>query len=120
MPAGLLPADSLNHIRAAMGIPDSAFPGNALAALTPVEGTFVIYSAGVNQTALDKLNSKDQASTSVFTRVILPLLEEPNLSLIGIAKRTQVGVRDLARTVGHEQTPAYYDQVVGNVTLTQR
>src|SRR5882757_2188816 len=30
--AGLLPADSLNHIRAAMGIPDSAFPGNALTA----------------------------------------------------------------------------------------
>src|SRR5713226_246620 len=29
-PAGLLPADSLNHIRDAMGIPDSAFPGNAL------------------------------------------------------------------------------------------
>src|SRR5712671_7813561 len=29
--AGLLPAGSLNHIRAAMGIPDSAFPGNALA-----------------------------------------------------------------------------------------
>jgi hypothetical protein len=25
MPAGLLPADSLNHIRTAMGIPDSAF-----------------------------------------------------------------------------------------------
>src|ERR1700716_3105130 len=31
--AGLLPAGSLNHIRAAMGIPDSAFPGNALAQL---------------------------------------------------------------------------------------
>src|SRR5882724_5404411 len=30
--AGLLPADSLNHVRAAMGIPDSAFPGNALVA----------------------------------------------------------------------------------------
>src|ERR1700704_1841474 len=29
--AGLLPAGSLNHFRAAMGIPDSAFPGNALA-----------------------------------------------------------------------------------------
>src|SRR5882724_9404372 len=29
--AGLLPAGTLNHIRAAMGIPDSAFPGNALA-----------------------------------------------------------------------------------------
>src|ERR1700724_2211041 len=33
--AGLLPAGSLNHIRAAMGIPDSAFPGNALGADMP-------------------------------------------------------------------------------------
>src|ERR1700716_3307784 len=32
--AGLLPAGSLNHIRAAMGIPDSAFPGNALIVLS--------------------------------------------------------------------------------------
>src|SRR6266487_3687243 len=30
IPAGLLPAGSLNHIRADMGIPDSAFSGNAL------------------------------------------------------------------------------------------
>src|SRR4029077_20119057 len=30
IPAGLLPAGSLNHIRAGMGIPDSAFSGNAL------------------------------------------------------------------------------------------
>src|SRR5438552_12627241 len=29
--AGLLPVGSLNHIRAGMGIPDSAFSGNALA-----------------------------------------------------------------------------------------
>src|SRR3981081_4559606 len=29
--AGLLPVGSLNHIRARMGIPDSAFSGNALA-----------------------------------------------------------------------------------------
>src|SRR5712671_1930034 len=38
MPAGLLPADSLNHIRDAMGIPDSAFPGNALRARTSGNG----------------------------------------------------------------------------------
>ncbi len=30
--AGLLPVGSLNHIRARMGIPDSAFSGNALVA----------------------------------------------------------------------------------------
>src|ERR1700694_3625353 len=36
--AGLLPAGSLNHIRAAMGIPDSAFPGNALKAVASSYG----------------------------------------------------------------------------------
>src|ERR1700730_1888219 len=36
--AGLLPAGSLNHIRAAMGIPDSAFPGNALVILVASRG----------------------------------------------------------------------------------
>jgi Caspase domain len=89
-----------------------------LAALNPVEGTFVIYSAGVNQTALDKLSDTDQSPTSVFTRVLTPLLQEPN-SLIEIAKKAQVRVRNLARTVGHQQTPAYYDQVVGNVRLAE-
>ncbi len=91
-----------------------------LAALKPVQGTFVIYSAGVNQTALDRLGDEDKSTTSVFTRVFLPLLQEPNLSLVDIAKRAQVKVRDLARTVDHEQTPAYYDQVVGNIGLVQR
>jgi tetratricopeptide (TPR) repeat protein len=91
-----------------------------LAAITPVEGTFVIYSAGVNQTALDRLGASDQSSMSVFTRVFSPLLQEPNLSLVELAKRSQVKVRELARTVGHEQTPAYYDQVVGNVGLVER
>src|SRR6266699_2182061 len=33
--AGLLPVGSLNHIRAGMGIPDSAFSGNALALIKP-------------------------------------------------------------------------------------
>jgi hypothetical protein len=28
-----------------------------------------------------------------------------------------VEVRDLARTIGREQTPAYYDQIVGEVVL---
>src|ERR1700682_6852848 len=37
--AGLLPAGSLNHIRAAMGIPDSAFSGNALMSATPHNGS---------------------------------------------------------------------------------
>jgi tetratricopeptide (TPR) repeat protein len=37
----------------------------------------------------------------------------------GLAWEKKGRVRDLARTVGHEQTPAYYDQVVGNVRLVE-
>ena len=37
-----------------------------LAALTPVEGTFMIYSAGVNQTALDTLGDADKSTTSDY------------------------------------------------------
>jgi tetratricopeptide (TPR) repeat protein len=88
-----------------------------LAPIMPIEGSFVFYSAGVNQTALDKLGDSDPSPTSVFTRVFLPLLREPNQTLIEIAKRAQVSVRDLAAQVGHQQTPAYYDQVIGSVGL---
>src|SRR5262245_22617044 len=35
-----------------------------------------------------------------------------------MAKETQQKVRELARSVGHEQIPAYYDGIVGRVTLT--
>src|SRR5882757_210869 len=51
--AGLLPAESLNHIRAAMGIPDSAFPGNALASpadqllFHPRIGIFLAFQANI-------------------------------------------------------------------------
>src|SRR5450631_3061722 len=44
--AGLLPAGSLNHIRPAMGIPDSAFPGNALALETSIIVSFTLASSG--------------------------------------------------------------------------
>src|SRR5712675_2587815 len=44
--AGLLPAGSLNHIRAAMGIPDSAFPGNAL---TQLAGDLPRYQSTISE-----------------------------------------------------------------------
>jgi hypothetical protein len=38
--------------------------------------------------------------------------------MVQIAKRTQAQVRKLALKVGHEQTPAYYDQIIGDLYLT--
>ena len=91
--------------------------GGGLAAMTPPEGVFVIYSAGAKQTALDRLSNDDSNPNSVFTRNFSRTLVEPGLNLVQIAKRTQSEVRDLALGIRHVQTPAYYDQIVGDVVL---
>jgi uncharacterized caspase-like protein len=88
-----------------------------LAAMTPAEGVFIMFSAGAKQTALDRLSTTDRASNSVFTRNLVRRLAEPDLTLVQIAKRLQIDVRQLAASVGGDQTPAYYDQVVGEIVL---
>lgn len=95
----------------------SAAPVAGLARMKPTEGAFVIYSAGIRQEALDRLGPDDASPNSVFTRKFSPILETPGLPIVEIAKRTQVDVKALAATVGHVQTPAYYDQVVGQFYL---
>src|SRR5205085_8646061 len=85
--------------------------------MTPPEGVFIGYSAGAKQTALDRLSDDDNSPNSVFTRNFTRELKEPGLNLVQIAKRTQVDVRDMASSIRHEQTPAYYDQVIGDVVL---
>lgn len=81
--------------------------------MNPKEGAFVIYSAGIGQTALDRLGADDPEPNSVFTRKFWQILKTPGLPVVDIAKRTQVEVSALAATVEHEQAPAYYDQIVG-------
>jgi hypothetical protein len=93
-------------------------PGG-LAPMTPAEGVFVVFSAGAKQTALDRLGSNDPIKNSVFTRSFVDELATPGLSLVQIAKRTQIIVKKLAAGIGHEQTPAYYDQVVGDVVINR-
>jgi len=53
----------------------------------------------------------------VFTRVFARELTTAGLTLVQLAKRTQTTVKSMAAGIGHEQTPAYYDQVVGDVML---
>lgn len=89
-----------------------------LAGMEAGGGVFIMFSAGSKQLALDRLSAGDQEKTSVFVRSVLPLLERPELSLIDVAKETQTRVRELARSVGHDQVPAYYDGIVGRVSLT--
>jgi hypothetical protein len=81
------------------------------------EGVFVVFSAGAKQTALDRLADDDANPNSVFTRQFAQELATPGLTMVQIAKRTQSSVKQLAARVRHEQTPGYYDQIVGDVVL---
>jgi len=88
-----------------------------LARIDAPEGVFVLMSAGAKQAALDRLSDSDANPNSVFTRTFLAELRKPNQTLVEIAKRTQVGVKKLAASIGYQQTPAYYDQIIGDVVL---
>jgi hypothetical protein len=82
-------------------------------------GVFVIYSAGVGETALDRLSDNDADPNSVFTRSFLPLLSDPSQSLVTVAKETRLRVKSLAATIGATQSPAYYDEIDGDVFLAR-
>ena len=85
-----------------------------LARMEPAEGAFILYSAGAGQTALDRLSNADSDPNSVFTRSLLPLMEQPGLALPTLARKVRDDVRELARSVNHNQFPAYYDQLSGD------
>ena len=48
---------------------------------------------------LDRLSNADRASNSVFTRNLIRRLAEPDLTLVQIAKRLQIEVKQLAASV---------------------
>src|SRR5580693_8865490 len=59
--AGLLPVASLNHIRARMGIPDSAFSGNALEAGGPA-----IWSASFGKDGSQAITGSMDGSIGIY------------------------------------------------------
>ncbi len=77
------------------------------------DGTFVFYSAGAGQQALDKLSNKDAEPTSVYTRVLLKHMRREG-PVVSIAQNVRRDVRDMARRVNHLQAPAYYDEFIGS------
>lgn len=80
-------------------------------------GTFIAFSAGEGQTALDRLSDDDPAPYSVFTRFFLKELAKPQ-DLQSAFKATQLAVNQSAQRIGHPQRPAYYDEVIGSACLT--
>jgi hypothetical protein len=93
----------------ARGLANARLPG----------GVFMIYSAGVGEVALDRLSDSDTNPNSVFTRSFLPLLQNSDNSLIAVAKQTRAAVKSLASSVGQTQSPAYYDEIDGEIFLAK-
>jgi hypothetical protein len=85
-----------------------------LAPTTPATGQLIVYSAGSGQAALDRLGSNDTSKNGLFTRVFLQEMKKIDLPIDRIIKNVRTEVVRLARTVGHEQVPAIYDEVVGD------
>ncbi|MGH6923268.1 MAG: caspase family protein [Propylenella sp.] len=87
-----------------------------LARVDASEGTFVIFSAGAGETALDRLSDGDTNRNSVFTRTFLPYLLD-DVWLNDAIKAAQTAVKEIANP--HRQSPAYYDQVSGRTCLSE-
>ena len=91
-----------------------AIGGRGLAPTTAATGQMVIFSAGTGQQALDKLNNADKNKNGLFTRVFVQEMQKPNLTIDRVVKNVRNQVAQLAKSVGHDQVPAIYDQVLGD------
>lgn len=91
--------------------------GRGLAPVAAVQGSFILYSAGTGQTALDRLSDADADPNSVFTRNLLPYLRDPDRPLQEIARDLRARVEAQAASIGHSQRPAYYDELTGDYLL---
>jgi hypothetical protein len=88
--------------------------GRGLAPTTAATGQMVVFSAGTGQQALDRLGDKDKNKNGVFTRTFLKEMQKPGISIDRIVKNVRNEVAELAKSIGHEQVPAIYDQVLGD------
>jgi hypothetical protein len=84
-----------------------------LAPTTAATGQMVVFSAGTGQQALDKLGPSDKDKNGLFTRIFVREMQKPGVSVDRVVRNVRGEVVSMAKSVGHEQVPAIYDQVVG-------
>ncbi len=88
--------------------------GRGLAPTSAATGQMIIFSAGTGQQALDRLGSSDKHKNGLFTRVFIEQMQRPGVSIDRVMKDVRAQVAERAKTIGHEQVPAIYDQVIGD------
>jgi len=88
--------------------------GRGLAPAAAASGQMVIFSAGAGQQALDRLGDKDKSPNGLFTRIFIKEMAKPGVSIDRVVRTVRNEVVQMAKTVGHEQVPALYDQTLGD------
>jgi len=91
-----------------------AIGSRGLAPTTAATGQMIIFSAGSGQQALDKLGPNDKNPNGLFTRMLLSEMKTQGVRVDNMIREVRRKVVDAAKSVGHEQVPAIYDQVVGD------
>jgi hypothetical protein len=96
--------------------------GNSKGLAPPIsnaEGVMVVYAAGANQQALDRLSARDTDPNGLFTREFIKALRKPGLNVQDMISEIKLAVIQQAKSVGHVQTPAIYDQSVGTFVFSE-
>jgi uncharacterized caspase-like protein len=91
-----------------------AIGGRGLAPAAAASGQMVIFSAGAGQQALDRLGDKDKDPNGLFTRIFLKEMAKPGVPIDRVVRTVRNEVVQMAKSVGHEQVPALYDQTLGD------
>ncbi len=87
--------------------------------ISNAEGVMVVYAAGANQQALDRLSARDTDPNGLFTREFIKALRVPGLNVQDMISQVKLAVIQQAKSVGHVQTPAIYDQSMGTFVFSQ-
>jgi tripartite-type tricarboxylate transporter receptor subunit TctC len=90
-----------------------AIGGRGLAPTSAATGQMVLFSAGAGQQALDRLGDNDPSINGLFTRIFLKEMVKPGIPVDRVLRNVREEVVRLAKSIGHEQVPALYDQALG-------
>jgi Caspase domain len=85
-----------------------------LAPTTAATGQMVVFSAGNGQQALDKLGPNDKEKNGLFTRLFIKEMHKSGITIDQLVRSVRSEVVKTAKSIGHDQVPAIYDQVVGD------
>lgn len=94
--------------------------GRGLASTSAATGQMIIFSAGAGQQALDRLGRDDKSKNGLFTRVLVDKVGTSKDPIHLLMRDVRSEVAKLAQSVGHEQVPAIYDQVIGDFYFIPR